>query len=390
MSNSISTRSLHGVMLLLATLLIAIQTHAAPDYYAMPALPQQNPTHTPLTAITNAGTRLVAVGERGIIIYSDDGGQQWLQAAVPVSHALTAVSFANEEHGWAVGHSGVILHSSDGGETWKAQFDGDDVNKAWLKFTQKRVTALQQQLNATKPADEDTQQVASDPPQEDPALLLEDAQYAVEDAQEAVKTGPNDPFLAVWFSDEKHGLAAGAYGMLYHTSNGGLKWQLQGNIDNPDRYHYYSIAAGADGTVYLSGETGILYRSKDGDEQWQTLPTPYDGSLFGITVAADQSVLTFGLRGNIFRSEDKGDSWQAVPHDSDASLYGGTRLANNNIVLVGSAGAILESRDNGKTFKGETHFSRSTFSAVTASTSKDLLIVGMKGVVIIPAARGEQ
>ncbi len=376
-------------VLLLLTVVFAAQ--AATDYYAMPALPQQNPARAQLVAITNAGKRLVAVGERGIIIYSDDGGKQWQQASVPVSDALTAVDFPSEEHGWAVGHSGLILHSNDGGETWKVQFDGNDANKAWLKYTKQRVTELQEQVDAAKPEEDAAQAAAVDPEQPDLALQLEDAQYALEDAEEAVKNGPNDPFLDVHFSDEKNGFAVGAYGMLYRTNDGGLKWRLQAdNIDNPDRYHYYSIAASSDGTLYLSGEAGILYRSKNGGDKWETLPAPYDGSLFGTLVAADQSVLTFGLRGNIFRSEDEGDNWQQITSDSTASLYGGARLANDHIMLVGSGGAILESRDNGQTLTAETHSSRSTFAGMLANEAKDLLIVGMKGLIVINAAKGEQ
>ena len=34
---------------------------------------------------------------------------------------LRAVSFADEEHGWAVGDGGVILASKDGGTSWQAQ-----------------------------------------------------------------------------------------------------------------------------------------------------------------------------------------------------------------------------------------------------------------------------
>ncbi|MGI9285699.1 MAG: YCF48-related protein, partial [Pseudomonadales bacterium] len=389
MNKRTPVRLLQCTALLLSIGVFAAQ--AATDYYALPALPDKNPSLAQLVAITAAGKRLVAVGERGIIIYSDDDGKQWQQASVPVSHALTAVSFANEERGWAVGHSGVILHSSNGGETWKVQFDGSDANKAWLKFMNKRVAMLQEQVDAAKPATDAQQAVAIDPEQPDLALQLEDAQYAVEDAEEAVKTGPNDPFLDVWFSDEKNGFAVGAYGMLYRTSDGGLKWRLQADkIENVDRYHYYSLAASDDGTLYLSGETGILFRSKNGGDKWEALPTPYDGSLFGTMVAADQSVLTFGLRGNIFRSEDQGDSWHRVASDSSASLYGGSRLANDHIMLTGSGGAILESRDNGQTFKAETHSSRSTFAGVLANDANDLLIVGRKGLVVMDAATGEK
>ena len=71
-----------------------------------------------LIDVTRAGDRLVAVGARGHIVYSDNQGESWLQAPVPVRQLLTAVDFVDEKHGWAVGHDSLILHTSDGGETW--------------------------------------------------------------------------------------------------------------------------------------------------------------------------------------------------------------------------------------------------------------------------------
>src|ERR1700730_2204806 len=56
-----------------------------------------------LLGIAAAGNRLVAVGERGCIVYSDDNGKRWQQARVPVSATLTAVTFASPTQGWAVG-----------------------------------------------------------------------------------------------------------------------------------------------------------------------------------------------------------------------------------------------------------------------------------------------
>ena len=44
-----------------------------------------------LLDVTNAGERLVAVGERGHIIFSNDEGRTWRQATTPVLTTLTAV-----------------------------------------------------------------------------------------------------------------------------------------------------------------------------------------------------------------------------------------------------------------------------------------------------------
>ena len=68
-----------------------------------------------ITGIARAGNRLVAVGQRGHVVLSDDGGQRWTQATVPVSSDLTAVRFVDAQVGYATGHDGVVLGTRDGG-----------------------------------------------------------------------------------------------------------------------------------------------------------------------------------------------------------------------------------------------------------------------------------
>ena len=71
--------------------------------------------------IAYADSRIVAVGDRGKILYSDDQGDHWKQAVTPSEVLLTSVCFADARHGWAVGHDAVVLGSDDGGETWTVQ-----------------------------------------------------------------------------------------------------------------------------------------------------------------------------------------------------------------------------------------------------------------------------
>src|SRR5690606_5595684 len=74
-----------------------------------------------LTAIDAAGDRLVAVGSRGHIPLSTDGGALWKQVAVPVRGLLTDVRFVDAQTGWAVGHDATILKTTDGGDSWTLQ-----------------------------------------------------------------------------------------------------------------------------------------------------------------------------------------------------------------------------------------------------------------------------
>jgi len=68
------------------------------------------------TSLALAGDRLVAAGERGRILWSDDDGQSWRQARTPTSVTLTNIRFVSPREGWASGQMGVILHTLDGGQ----------------------------------------------------------------------------------------------------------------------------------------------------------------------------------------------------------------------------------------------------------------------------------
>ena len=107
-----------SLVLAAAVLLWVTPVWAINDLLLLPAVKSPRATGSVLLDVTRAGQRLVAVGERGHVLYSDDNGQNWQQGAVPVSVTLTAVHFPGAQKGWAVGHDGVVLHSQDGGENW--------------------------------------------------------------------------------------------------------------------------------------------------------------------------------------------------------------------------------------------------------------------------------
>jgi photosystem II stability/assembly factor-like uncharacterized protein len=361
---------------LILLVLLHCSVAQAADYVGLPALTSATPQQGQILDVEVVGDRVFAVGERGLIIYSDDSGHSWQQARVPVSETLTAVSFASPEHGWAVGHGGVILHSGDSGQTWQLQFDGESANQQWLDYSHGRQQTLEAML-----------ETADEAQKQDLEYEVEEAAFDIEDAELAVETGPADPFLDVWFADTHRGWAVGAYGMIYSTEDGGLRWQLAAaGIENPERYHYYKLSASDDGQIYLSGEAGLLYRSDDGGRNWQRLVLDYDGSLFGVLALDHDTVICFGLRGNIFRSEDSGESWDMVipAGEPGLSFYGGTRFSDGTVVLVGAGGGMSSSADMALSFGSDVHTSRSTFSAVER-IDDDLLLGGMSGLVRISA-----
>lgn len=364
-----------GLAALVMCCLLPAQLRAAEEFAFLPAVTFIDPASMQLLDIARAGDRLVAVGERGVIILSDDHGASWRQAPVPVSVTLTALHFPQPELGWAVGHAGTILHSSDGGESWSLQFDGNAANRKYLAWAQQRVQDLEDALAAA----------------EDEALLeeleyvLEEASFAADDAGGAIDTGPADPFLDVLFLDARTGFAVGAYGMLYRTDNGGNDWEIATTgIDNADRYHYYALAAGSNGRLYLSGEAGLLFYSSDTGVTWERVGDLYDGSLFGVAVRPGE-LYAYGLRGHVFRSVDGGVSWEETHNAERYSLYGGTRLADGHILMVGSGGLVLSTTDGGA-LRGWRHPSRSSLSSAVQTASGEILVVGMSGLLPLSEA----
>lgn len=270
------------------------------DVLTRPALSTPKARHVAALAIGSAGPRLVTVGERGIVLLSDDAGMAWRQAQVPASVSLTAVQFVDGSHGWATGHLGVVLHSDDGGASWQPQLDGITAAKL----------AVQQAADASA-------------------------------AQQLVDDGPDKPFLDLWFEDADDGFVVGAFGLAFRTSDGGKSWiDWQSHLPNPRGLHLYSIKANASG-LFVAGEQGLLLRSDDGGATFTPLASPYKGSWFGLVAAKDGSVIAFGLRGNVYRSIDRGESWQALAGGSEAAISAGCQRDDGSLVLVSQGGDVL-------------------------------------------------
>ncbi len=343
------------------------------DFALAPALSNPAPGEGKLIDIARNGDRLFLVGARGLIAYSDDGGASWSQAAVPVSGTLTGITFTPGGTGFAVGHGGVILRSSDGGASWERVFDGDQANQQFLAWATENRDRLEEELAELEAAEEPDETLL-----EDTEYALEDAIFALEDAEVAVETGPADPFLAILFVDDNVGVALGAYGMAYRTEDGGDTWALAiDGIDNPDRYHFYSLALDSNGRLHASGEAGLLYYSDDAGLNWTRAYDVYDGSLFAL-VTDNGAIYAIGLRGNVFRSTDGGVSWANVPLEGEGSLYSGIGTADGKLILVGTGGRIVYSDDGGETFVESIHPSRSALSDVSLDGDR-LLLASMSG-----------
>ncbi len=94
-------------------------------------IPQNSGTSQHLQAVDfPAGTAVgYAVGRRGTILKTTDGGATWVALNSGTGQELRGVHFPNSALvGWAVGKAGTILETRDGGLTWTPQASGTGAN----------------------------------------------------------------------------------------------------------------------------------------------------------------------------------------------------------------------------------------------------------------------
>ncbi len=339
----IRRRLLQGIGVGLSPWGSVLASPGLPSVLGRPAATSRLAPSAALLTAARAGRRLLLAGERGIVLWSDDQGQQWTQASVPVQLSLTALGFVNEREGWAAGHFGALLRTQDAGQTWTLVMDGG------------RAAQLLSQAAA------------------------DDAQRRM--AQRQIEQGADKPFFDLALAEGRL-LAVGAYGLALQGRADGSEGftALGARLNNPRQLHLYAVRA-AGSRVYIAGEQGLLLRSVDGGASFEPLPSPYKGSFFGLLLLGDSTVLAYGLRGNIWRSPDHGQSWQQVANPLPVSLGAGIALSDGSVVLLAQNGDLLVSRNQGQSF--ERRPAAQPFPAATlvaAADERQLVLGGLRGI----------
>ena len=321
------------------------------DVLDLPAKASALAINSPLSGMARAGERVIAVGQRGHILFSDDSGKHWQQAAVPASADLTAVNFPTATQGWAVGNDGVVLHSSDAGATWQKQLDGRQIGALLAKHYTELANA--------QPGNEQWPQLAME-------------------GQRLAEQGADKPLLDVWFANDKVGYVVGVFNLILRTEDGGQNWTpYQDRTDNPQGFHLNAIAFTGD-ALYIAGEQGLLLKWDDNSQRFTAVPTPYQGSFFGV-LGKPGEVLVYGLRGNVLRSIDGGQHWTALETGLHVSVTAGLIDAAGNYRLFTQGGQMLVSQGTGAQLHLVQKPARTPVSAATLSAAGALVVAGSRG-----------
>ena len=316
-----------------------------------------------LNDVCNVGKLLWAVGERGVICFSEDAGSSWTTRVTPFECSLKSCCFLTNTIGWVAGTRivpgsnpqklAVLLSTRDGGKSWTdltmnsatSAVRTDKVPAAELPgIVHLQYFGLENAVAVTAPMKNRNGHaifssddggltwfpISSDQSagpwlgahfvsESDGIVVGQHQSYAAVVADQAVVINRSESTLrairSVSLDGNAQGWIAGDGGFLLTTTDAGVTWkppagEISREVMETMDFH---VVAHEGSTVILGGEPGAcLLRSSDSGQSWTLVSVPLNGRLSRVRFLNDSDVIGVGSLGQIVKSSDNGNSWQAV------------------------------------------------------------------------------
>ena len=329
---------LTAVMTLLVLCIGATAAHAQPIPSAAPMLADAELTSVCFVDADHGW----AVGDRGVIWATSDGGRNWQLQRSPTSCRLESVQFLDTLHGWAVGGfthpythhtSGVVVRTRDGGRTWQSIPDRTLPALKHVKFSDARHGWAAG----------------------DASPLYASGIFKSEDGGREwapVPKGTTHGWAAADFSGDKSGALIGRDGQACVTTPAHVRASKMAKLDK--RPIRRLVLAGG-GAGWLVGDGGQVLITRDGGNSWMPPPTlPPIGNQFDFAAIAvfKEHCWIAGNPGTcVLHSADGGRTWETLFTQQRAPIRALCFLDENRGWAVGSLGTILATRDGGRNWR---------------------------------------
>lgn len=317
-----------------------------------------------LNDVCGVGDFCWAVGERGVVVRSSDGGQTWSTQVLNADCSLKCVCFLTNQIGFVAGHrfdrferrrKGVLLKTRDGGQTWSVPQNEHDLPSQQLMSSTIGVSQLPplefvrffDLHNAVAIVSPDVDGAGSQVlrttdggsswsviPSDSPNTRLCFGAFA--SAQEGIVVGhsrtwgavvgnrlvslsdPQSTFRRIRGASISAGGSswiAGDGGLLLHSDNGGIDWKPPTGLLSPKLGEIldYQTVDEDNGRVCVAGSPGgvVLY-SDDNGKTWSFRPVANPAPIHRLKFTGASQIIAVGAFGIIHRSDDSGQTWQTV------------------------------------------------------------------------------
>ena len=282
-----------------------------------------------------------AVGDRGTVLATRDGGSTWTAQPSGISDELHDVHFAGDGlRGWATGTQRRVIATNDGGKTWSQTSVGtgdalhslfflDEGLKGWAVGDGGKVYAT---MNGGRSWNEQA-------------------------------SGYARALTHVRFTDDGlRGWAAGD--ALLQTSDGGSVWRVQAGVAEAP---IVALHVSRDGRrVWAVGHRGTVVVSRDAGATWTAQKSGTRADLVAIRFAADGLTgWALGGDGTVLATQDGGDTWTARTGGARSNLRGSHFVGHGlSGWAVGGDGTLLATRDGGSTWVSQATGTLATLNGV--------------------------
>lgn len=273
----------------------------------------------------------------GGAVWTDDGGRTWAgsNAGLPGPYNFDLLFdpdyLENRRVWWAGGEPDPPSYSNDGGETW-ASFDAVDVavaygrttGRIWLfgRTDEEIGVALVREGDAWRTLEGLTEAIGDAAPHV--VAELDDGRVLVATDRSAALFLSTDTLswteLASWDDGFTSGLTVRGDTILHATYASGLHRSTDGGASWTTSIepvaHPQVLATADDGTSFLAGGDGQIWRSRDDGVSWQAVGTPLPVAPSSIVTTEAFDVTPWVLVGTsrgVYWSQDAGDAWRALP-----------------------------------------------------------------------------
>jgi photosystem II stability/assembly factor-like uncharacterized protein len=266
--------------------------------------------------------RGLVVGQRGVILLSEDNGQTWTRVNSEIGTDLSCVACFQTDLAAAAGRDGVVVMTENGGKSWHPQPLSEPKALhfvSWVLPGPQLWTGGSDGLCFTWKKGDAWQRVSTDVLEFlysadflnnkegwvscTQGVLLKTTDGGA--AWQRVEVPTRSDLCAVDFMDSKVGAVGGLGGVVMTTQDGGQTWSSGGAL----LCHIYDVGFGPGGSLMAAGE-GCLMIRKSPTDNWEDLPPPSGFQILGARIQpGGQNIFVMGkeLAINIVSVADK--SW---------------------------------------------------------------------------------
>lgn len=182
------------------------------------------------------------------------------------------------------------------------------------------------------------------------------------------------------FSSANYGVAVGANGKVYYSSNGGYTWDESSSHATIETLNSLCYTDGGQ-TVYAVGSQGAIIVSYSAGVSWSSLNSGVTNALFAIDNVGDYRIAG-GIATTILKS-DNGNNW--VPQSSEDPCHIADVCFSDLTTgfAVGNDGVIIKTTNSGQNWSGmNTGNITNHLTAVCFPTPEAGYVVGTGGLII--------